>query len=134
MQKRTETKAEEAPVNSTAGKKPYHRPSLRVYGSVSSLTKSGSSGPNEHSGQFPAMSASDPITKTNIVRIDTHPLGIGLYLFDYKSEFRGTWGHGRQFGVMADEVETIMPAAVSLHPSGYKQVDYTMLGIYRVLH
>jgi hypothetical protein len=59
---------------------------------------------------------------------------MGLYLFDYKPEFRDTCGHGRQFGVMADEVEQVMPEAVSVHPNGYKMVDYAILGISRNLH
>jgi hypothetical protein len=56
---------------------------------------------------------------------------MGLYLFNYKPDFRDEWGHGRQFGVMADEVETVMPEAVTVHPDGYKMVDYAMLGITR---
>ena len=72
--------------------------------------------------------------KENIVRIGCHLYGICLYLFDYKPEYRDTWGHGRQFGVMADEVEKIMPEAVSVHPDGYKMVNYAMLGISRNLH
>ena len=51
-------------------------------------------------------------------------LGIGLYLFDYKPEFRDAWGHGRQLGVMADEVEAVMPNAVSVRADGYRTVDY----------
>ncbi len=78
--------------------------------------------------------ASDRNVKENIVRIGEHPLGIGLYLFDYKPAFRDQWGHGRQFGVMAQEVETVMPAAVCTHPDGYKMVDYAMLGISRTDH
>jgi len=74
---------------------------------------------------------SDRLTKESIVRIGRHPLGIGLYLFDYKPEFRDLHGHGRQFGVMADEVEAVMPCAVSVHPHGYKVVDYAMLGVRR---
>lgn len=35
----------------------------------------------------------------------------------------------RQFGVMADEVETVMPEAISVHPDGYKMVNYALLGI-----
>jgi hypothetical protein len=67
--------------------------------------------------------------KENIVRLDTHPLGIGLYLFDYKGKYRAQWGHGRQFGVIAQEVEAVMPEAVCMHPDGYKMVNYAMLGI-----
>lgn len=73
---------------------------------------------------------SDRRAKQNIVRIGEHPLGIGLYLFDYKASFRDTWGHGRQLGVMADEVEQIMPHAVTVHADGCR-VDYTMLGFVR---
>ncbi len=67
--------------------------------------------------------------KENIVRVGTHPLGIGLYLFDYKPEYRELAGFGRQFGVMADEVEVVLPQAVVMHPDGYKMVDYALLGI-----
>ena len=77
---------------------------------------------------------SDSSIKENIVRIGDHPRGIGLYLFDYKPEYRDVWGHGRQFGVMAQEVETVLPEAVIMHPDGYKMVNYTMLGITRTTH
>ena len=30
---------------------------------------------------------------------------------------------------MADEVETVLPQAVVMHPHGYKMVDYALLGI-----
>lgn len=33
-----------------------------------------------------------------------------------------------QEGVMADEVEALMPEAVSVHPTGYAMVDYAMVG------
>ena len=78
-----------------------------------------------------AAAASDPRLKRKIARVGTHPLGIGLFLFDYKPEFRERFGTGRQFGVMADEVELVMPQAVSVHPDGYRMVDYAMLGIHR---
>ncbi len=80
------------------------------------------------------MGASDRVLKQNIVPVGIHPYGIGLYLFDYKPEYRDAWGYGRQFGVIADEVEKVMPEAVSVHPDGYKMVDYAMLGIDRNLH
>jgi hypothetical protein len=72
--------------------------------------------------------------KENIVRIGDHPLGFGLYLFDYLPEYRDRFGHGRQFGVMIDEVETVAPEAVSMHPDGYKRVDHLLLGICQHRH
>lgn len=35
---------------------------------------------------------------------------------------------------MADEVEKVMPEAVSVHADGYKMVNYTLLGISHTLH
>jgi hypothetical protein len=75
------------------------------------------------------MMASDRAVKENIVRIGTHPLGIGLYLFDYKPAYRQTAGFGRRFGVMADEVEAVLPHAVVMQPDGHKMVDYALLGL-----
>ena len=64
--------------------------------------------------------ASDRRLKSNIVRIGTHPLGIGLYEYDIFGE--------RQRGVMADEVEQVMPEAVITHSTlGYKMVRYDLL-------
>jgi hypothetical protein len=63
---------------------------------------------------------SDRKLKSNIKRIGTHKLGIGLYEYDIFG--------GRQQGVMADEVEKVMPEAVLMHPSGYKMVNYGLLG------
>lgn len=68
-----------------------------------------------------AIMASDRRLKKNIVRVGTHALGIGLYVWQY------IWGE-TSCGVMADEVEGVMPEAVIMHPSGYKMVNYAMLG------
>jgi hypothetical protein len=62
---------------------------------------------------------SDRRLKSNIERIGTHKLGIGVYEYDIFGE--------RQQGVMADEVEKVMPEAVVMHPSGYKMVKYGLL-------
>ena len=62
---------------------------------------------------------SDRRLKRNIKRIGTHRLGIGIYSFDY------VWGDSA-VGVMADEVEAIMPEAVSEF-GGFKAVNYAML-------
>ena len=111
-----------------AVKKPYVAPVLREYGSVHQFTQGSKSVNSDGNGTL-AKNSSDRTTKQNIVRIGTHHLGIGLYLFDYKPEFRDEAGYGRQFGVMADEVEAVLPLAVGTHPRGHKMVDYAMLGI-----
>jgi hypothetical protein len=112
----------------------YRSPILKRYGQVGYLTRAnGSPGTEANCGNAintaGTRNCSDRRAKENIVRIGTHPLGIGVYLFDYKDAYRTLWGEGRQFGVIADEVETVMPVAVSVHPDGYKMVDYGMLGI-----
>lgn len=67
----------------------------------------------------PLLAASDRRLKSNIVRIGTHPLGIGIYEYDIFDR--------REVGVMADEVERVMPEAVVRHPSGYQMVDYALI-------
>ena len=111
-------------------KRSYAAPKLTVFGRVLHLTQGTQVVGNDTgfaAGKNPG--GSDRSIKDNISRIGTHPMGFGLYLFDYKPEYVDTWGTGRQFGVMADEVETVMPGAVSVHADGYKLVNYAMLGI-----
>ena len=60
--------------------------------------------------------ASDRRLKSNIKRIGTHPLGIGIYEYDIFGK--------RDVGMMADEVESVSPASVMTHPSGFQMVDY----------
>lgn len=67
----------------------------------------------------PLVFPSDRRLKSNIDRIGTHKLGIGIYEYDIFGE--------RQQGVMADEAEKVMPKAVLMHPSGYKMVNYGLL-------
>lgn len=67
---------------------------------------------------------SDVSIKQDVKRIGTLLNDIPLYSYNYKPEYRDTWGHGPQVGVMAHEVEHI-PGAVSLHADGYKVVDYS---------
>lgn len=112
-----------------ARKKAYAAPRLVRYGAVHALTNAGSAGGLETGMGMMTPMPSCRGVKENIARIGTHPLGVGLYLFDYKPEFRDRFGHGRQFGVMADEVEAVFPAAVALRPDGIKVVDYAMLGM-----
>lgn len=74
------------------------------------------------------FAGSDRSIKEDIHLIGRHPIGVNLYAFDYKPQYKDTWGHGQHVGVMADEVETVMPQAVYTHPDGYKMVDYGMIG------
>lgn len=108
----------------------YETPRLVVYGSVRDLTGGSSGGASDGAIPTPPNKpASDRSYKENIVQVDQHPAGFGLYLFDYKAELRDDLGHGRKFGVMADEVEKIVPEAVFLDSDGYRKVDYSLLGI-----
>jgi hypothetical protein len=106
----------------------YATPVLHVYGSVRQLTL-GTSGTRFDANLTRRRRRSDRSIKENILRIGTHPLGIGLYLFEYKPHYREECGNGRHFGVMADEVESVLPRAVGRHARGHKTVDYAMLGI-----
>ena len=121
--------------HSDSSKRSYTRPQFAFYGTVRDLTRNSGGSNVEVAGscnqpKSPVMvCSSERRFKENIHRIGTHPLGIGLYLFEYISEYRELWGYGRKLGVMVDELEKVMPGAIHIHPDGYKQVNYTMLGI-----
>lgn len=120
---------DEATIVGKDKKQAYARPSLKEYGSIKELTGT-FSGTTAGDGSSMMMTTSDPLVKENVVRVGEHPAGFGLYLFDYKAEF-ADFGAGRQFGVMADEVEQIMPEAVVRGDHGFLTVNYDMLGITR---
>lgn len=61
---------------------------------------------------------SDERLKTGISRIGTTDAGLPIYTYRY------VWGGPVQMGVMAQDVEKVMPEAVATHASGYKMVDY----------
>jgi hypothetical protein len=62
---------------------------------------------------------SDIRLKSNIVKVGDHPKGFGIYEYDIFGR--------RERGVMAQEVEKIIPEAVLEHPNGYKMVNYGAL-------
>lgn len=68
---------------------------------------------------------SDRRLKQNIEQVSIDPAtGLGIYEFEY------TDGDSRRFrGVMADEVEAVMPEAVVYDSRGYALVNYSLLGI-----
>ena len=61
----------------------------------------------------PALMASDERLKFNIKKVGQLDNGINLYTY------------GMQFGVLAQEVEKVIPQAVSEWRDGYKKVNYT---------
>jgi len=67
---------------------------------------------------------SDIRIKQDITKIGQLGNGLLLYSFQYKPEFRGEAGHGFQIGVMAHDVEKVIPDAVLIGSNGYKMVDY----------
>jgi hypothetical protein len=79
-------------------------------------------------GTFTSM-FSDIRMKENIKPVGVLPNGLNIYEFDYKSEFKDIAGYGKHIGVMAQEVEKVMPYAVIDADNGYKMVNYSMLGI-----
>jgi hypothetical protein len=70
---------------------------------------------------------SDIRTKENIKAIGWLPNGLPVYEYEYKPEWKNEAGHGKFIGVMAQEVETIVPEAIITRPDGYKMVNYGAL-------
>ena len=66
---------------------------------------------------YAAYMMSDRRLKRNIKKVGKTPSGLNIYSYDY------IWGEP-SIGVMADEVEKVIPEAVAVHPSGYKMVNY----------
>ena len=73
--------------------------------------------------------ASDVRLKKNIERIGTLPNGLPFYSFEYIDEFKDhpLAGKGQFTGVMAQDVEQVIPDAVITLDNGYKAVNYGML-------
>ncbi len=67
--------------------------------------------------------ASDERLKTNIHPVGQTANGLTLYEFSYRDR------PGTYRGVMAQEVQQIMPSAVVEHESGFLYVNYDALGI-----
>ena len=66
---------------------------------------------------------SDIRLKSNIQRIDIHPLGFGIYEYDIFDR--------REQGVLAQEVQRVLPGAVTCGPDGYLRVFYDQIGLCR---
>jgi hypothetical protein len=70
---------------------------------------------------------SDIRTKENITQVYWLPNGLPVYTYEYKPEYKDEAGHGVHIGVMAQEVEQVMPEAVITRADGIKMVDYGVL-------
>lgn len=70
------------------------------------------------------MKFSDRRMKENIEHVGNTESGLNLYEFNYIGDI-----DHRYRGVMADEVESVMPQAVQYDDMGFASVDYSMLGI-----
>ena len=72
---------------------------------------------------------SDRRLKDNIQYIGDLDSGLKVYSFEYKDEFKDhpDCGHGTFIGVMADEVEEVIPEAVFTMDNGYKAVNYELV-------
>jgi hypothetical protein len=67
---------------------------------------------------------SDIRLKEDIVQIGHLDNGLGVYRFRYKGS-----DHTAYVGVMAQEVQKVLPNAVSRDRDGYLRVDYDQVGI-----
>lgn len=92
-----------------------------------STTKSESKGKNGIGGFLGSLAsgiaASDRRLKTDIVQVGELENGLNLYRYNYIN------GSGPYIGVMADEVEKIVPEALGPTIDGYQTVDYSRLGV-----
>lgn len=68
-----------------------------------------------------APAASDRRLKKNIRKLGKTPAGVNIYEFEYKAK------PGKMVGVMAQEVEKLIPDAVFVMNNGYKAVNYGMV-------
>lgn len=112
---------------------------LQILSGVSSAGQGWSGGPTSTSGteqktSTPSIASiagsiigafSDIRMKENIELVGKTAGGVNVYDFDYKPEFKELAGHGRFRGVMADELEKVIPEAVIVASNGYKMVDYS---------
>jgi hypothetical protein len=103
--------------------------SARITGSlaVGNITPSATVGRIDASNDIVAFSTSDTRFKTNIIPIPNaldKISQIGGYEFDWipNQEYHGFEGH--DVGIIAQEIEKVLPEVVTIRDSGYKAVKY----------
>jgi hypothetical protein len=70
---------------------------------------------------------SDVSLKTNIEPVGKLPNGIKLYTWDWTEKGKELAGDTPTYGVLAQEVQQIIPEAVTRGEHGYLTVDYSKL-------
>jgi len=95
---------------------------------VGNIAPSATVGRIDASNDIVAYSTSDERLKYNILPI-TNPISkieaIGGYTFDWKPEHKDLHGfEGHDVGVIAQEIESILPEIVTTRDTGYKAVKY----------
>ena len=78
-------------------------------------------------GGMALFGKSDERLKENIKKIGTLDNGLNLYSYNYKDGY--DLPEGRQIGVMAQEVEKVIPEAVVMEADGFRAVNYALLGV-----
>jgi len=74
-----------------------------------------------------AKGSSDKKLKTNIRKVGQLASGLNTYFWDWTKEAKQFVGNQITFGVIAQEAIKVFPEAVSMHPDGYLQVDYSRI-------
>jgi hypothetical protein len=110
-----------APSGSIQERPIYENPSQQGFGNLLSLAGT--------AGMMGWKPFSDIRTKENIKKVGSMANGLGVYEYEYKKEFKDhpSAGHGKFIGVMAHEVEKVIPNAVSVDTDGYKHIDYSLI-------
>jgi hypothetical protein len=95
---------------------------------VGAITPSGTTGRIDAANDVVAYSTSDQNLKENLVRIEDaleKVNSIGGYEFDWKTEHKHEHGfEGHDVGVIAQEVESVLPEVVTTKFNGFKGVRY----------
>jgi hypothetical protein len=97
-------------------------------GGASSSTQTSTPSMAEQIGRVASIAApffSDIRMKENVSQVGKLASGLSVYEYEYKPEFKDLAGHGKFIGVMAQEVEQVIPEAVSVADNGYMMVDYS---------
>ena len=106
----------------------YHGGSTRIIDGSRNLENIGtiSCGAITSTGDVTAFASSDERLKTNLVKIDSalnKVTQISGYHFEWK-DLDAAPHQGKDVGVIAQEIETILPEIVTERDSGYKAVNY----------